>query len=415
MNYLDRYLRETSSYTVMDVMLADIAVRIQLTPTDYQKAVDHADAINEWMDREDSPLHGKIQLFYAQGGFAISAATARHDTDADFDIDLMAQLNLPPNVDPEAVLAVTHKSIKGEKSSRYYEKCERKTRCSTVHYEGMHLDVTPAVRILGTAERTSIIFHSKPTDPSVPKQSIYANPHGFAEWFIANTPADEIFGQYFEKTSLDYNRFRLEALAKADSVPVPAQAPVYRKSRALICLQLIKRWRNIAYDRRHAGKRMPPSVLLSFYVAKNANRATGLMDELLHQVECMIVTFERAEKAGGTVREFNPTCAQDELTDRWPCDLKEQRLFINELRAFAVQLHRLKAGAPLAEMRRILEDLFGERPAGEAIRKYTGQHDKDNVAGKSVHILRAGSIPALGSVAVPAAARSTPKSSPWGD
>jgi len=415
MNYLDRYLRETSSYTVMDVMLADIAVRIQLTPTDYQKAVDHADAINEWMDREESPLHGKIQLFYAQGGFAIGSTTARHDTDADFDIDLMAQLNLPPNVDPEAALAVTHKSIKGEKGSRYYEKCERKTRCSTVHYEGMHLDVTPAVRILGTAERTSVIFHSKPSDPSVPKQSIFANPHGFAEWFIANTPADEIFGQYFEKASLDYNRFRLEALAKADSVPVPAQAPVYRKSRALICLQLIKRWRNLAYDRRHAGKRMPPSVLLSYYVAKNANKTTSLMDELLYQVECIIVTLERAEKAGGTVREFNPACAQDELTDRWPCDLKEQRLFIDELRAFAVQLHRLKNGVPLAEMRRILEDLFGERPAAEAVRKYTGQHDKDNIAGKSVHILRTGSIPALGSVAAPAVARPTPRSSPWGD
>jgi hypothetical protein len=47
MNYSDRFLRETASYSVMDVMLADIAVRIQLTPTDYQTAIEHFAAINE--------------------------------------------------------------------------------------------------------------------------------------------------------------------------------------------------------------------------------------------------------------------------------------------------------------------------------------------------------------------------------
>ena len=86
MNYTDRFLRETASYSVLDLMLADIAVRIQLTPTDYQKALDHYEAINEWLDRENSPLHGRVQLLYPQGGFMIGATTARHATDADFDI-----------------------------------------------------------------------------------------------------------------------------------------------------------------------------------------------------------------------------------------------------------------------------------------------------------------------------------------
>jgi hypothetical protein len=108
-------------------------------------------------------------------------------------------------------------------------------------------------------------------------------------------------------------------------------------------------------------------------------------------------------------------CRGDELTDRWPGSLAEQRVFIDELKAFAVQLHRLQDGAPIAEMQRILEDLFGERPARDAVRKYTDQHVSDNDAGKGFHILRSGSIPALGSAAVPANARPTPMSSPWGD
>jgi len=412
MNYSDRFLRETASYGVLDIMLVDIAVRIQLTPTDYQKAIDHYEAINEWIDREESPLRDRVQLFYPQGGFMIGATTARHASDADFDIDVMAQIAWPTDIDPESALSTLHKAIRGELGSRYYEKAERKTRCSTVHYDGMHLDVTPSVRLLHREEKTSYIFHSKPNEP---KQTLYANPFGFGQWFLSMTPPEEIFSLYIEKSSLDYDRMRLQVLAKTDAVPVPVQAPIYRKSRAVIALQLIKRWRNLAYDRRHAKLRVPPSVLIAYYVASNANKTHTLADELIHQVECIISALRDAERLYTTVTEFNPMCPEDELTDRWPANLAEQRVFIDELEAFLVQLHPLRDGVPLAAMQKILEELFGEHPAREAVRKYAGQHDDDNRIGKGFHILRTGSIPALGSTAVPANARPTPRSSPWGD
>ena len=44
----------------------------------------------------------------------------------------------------EATRATLHDAIRGERGSRYYLKTDRKTRCSTVNYDGMHLDVTPA-------------------------------------------------------------------------------------------------------------------------------------------------------------------------------------------------------------------------------------------------------------------------------
>jgi hypothetical protein len=81
MNYSDRYLRQIASFAPVDVMLADVAIRIQLSPTDYQRAVDHYHAINEWLEREDSPLFGLVLDFYSQGGFAIGATVARHSTD----------------------------------------------------------------------------------------------------------------------------------------------------------------------------------------------------------------------------------------------------------------------------------------------------------------------------------------------
>jgi hypothetical protein len=197
MNYSDRHLRQIASYSTVDVMLADVAIRIQLSPTDHQLAVDHYHAINEWLEREGSPLNGFIRDFYPQGGFSIGATVARHSSDDEFDIDVMADVAYRIDVDPEDALSTLHDAIRGERGSRYYLKTDRKTRCSTVNYDGMHLDVTPTVRLNRTVEKTGLIFHSKPEEPWT-KKSLFANPHGFALWFISRTPPDQDFGTFFE-------------------------------------------------------------------------------------------------------------------------------------------------------------------------------------------------------------------------
>jgi hypothetical protein len=74
MNYTDRTLREIAAFSPLDVMLADIAVRVQLSPTDYQKAIDHYHAIHEWLEREDSPLYGLVEEFYTR---AVSRSARR--------------------------------------------------------------------------------------------------------------------------------------------------------------------------------------------------------------------------------------------------------------------------------------------------------------------------------------------------
>jgi hypothetical protein len=413
-NYTDRILRATASYSVLDVLLADIAIRVQLSATDYQMAIDHYNAINEWIDRPDSPLHGLVEIFYAQGSFAIGATIARHSTDDEFDLDAMAQVTLPANVDPERPLSLLMAAIRGEKGSRYYDMTDRKTRCVTVNYATMHLDTTPTVRLRAREERTGFIFHSKPEDPKEPKLSLYANPFGFSDWFNRMTPADEAFGVFFEKRSLDFARGR--ALAKADADKVPEQLPAYRKSMAVIALQLIKRWRNLAYDRRHPTLRRPPSILLAKYVADNANRTRGLTDELTHQVNAMLAIVEAADRAGRAVFERNPTCPEDILTDRWPGSVQDQKVFLAELRTFAAKLARLNQGAPLPEMQKILEELFGERPAKAAIDRYVAQHEADRRAGQGVHVPRTGAIPALGAgIAAPSIARATPRNTFFGD
>ena len=185
----------------------------------------------------------------------------------------------------------------------------------------------------------------------------------------------------------------------------------------MIALQLIKRWRNLAYDRRHKSRRLPPSVLLAYYVAKQANKTNTLSEELSHQVERMIATLRAAQSRGGTIVERNPECPDDVLTDRWPANLSDQRLFIGELQSFAVKLERLRGDISLAETQKILEDLFGERPAQSVVKDHIGRAAKDVKSGGGRYLPGKAAIPAavIGGSALANNVRSAPAHRFYGD
>jgi hypothetical protein len=73
---MDRLRGGSALRTQVDLLLADIAIRVQLTATDYEKAVSRYQTINDWLERDGSPLQGHVVLFYPQGSMAICATIA---------------------------------------------------------------------------------------------------------------------------------------------------------------------------------------------------------------------------------------------------------------------------------------------------------------------------------------------------
>jgi hypothetical protein len=330
---------------VVDILLADIAIRIQLTRTDHDKAVDRFDVMRNWIDRPASPLRGLVRLMYPQGSMAIGATIARCSDREEYDIDVIVMLDVPWNSDPETVLDALYRAVRGVPGSRYYDKTIRHTRCVCVTYEdGMHFDLTPAVLVEQGEPRTSVIFHSKPEDPNEPKLRLLANPWGLAEWFKEMTPGE----------------------------PVPDQEPVCHKSRALIALQLFKRWRNVIYAKRdRRNLRRPPSVLLSKVFADHANQTATLSEEVEHQARQFLLRLEAEKTAGRLIWEVNPRCADDVLTDRWPANPADQDLMIEDLHDFIDDVTLLCSGTlSIDRIGSMLERLFGERPARGAVHDY---------------------------------------------
>jgi hypothetical protein len=337
------------------ILLHDIAEKIQLTPTLHKLAVARYETINGWLERDGSPLRGHIVRLYPQGSMMIGAAiSSRLDTD-EFDIDLVLELALRSDVAPGQVLDTVDRAIAGERGSRYHGMTKRQTRCVTVNYEGMHLDLTPAVRLLEWPERTSLIFHSKPEEAPYGDRSIIANPWGFGRWFEDRTPPEPGLVEDAQ-------------LRKAMADPVKDQEPADAKSLALISLQLIKRWRNIVYDCRDA--RRPPSVLIAKLIGDAATGRSGsLYEELLRQIEHIHAVLDAAHTARHTVHVVNPACGRDVFSDRWPEDLAAQATFLRDLAQLHEALTQL-ASASMSDNQKILMRLFGEHTARVVVAEF---------------------------------------------
>lgn len=350
---------------IVDLLLKDIARRIQLSPTDYRTAVGHYEAVDEWLNRENSPLAPYMGRIYAQGSMAIGATISSKLNNDEFDVDAVAELRFAADSPPGKVLDLLFDAINGEKGSRYYGKVERRSRCVTIAYDRMHLDVTPAVLLPQLNERTSIIFHANEDEPSAKHRHIKANPWGFADWFAKSTPQVEEI---------------LDAVLAKRAEPVPDQDEVLDKSRPLVALQLLKRWRNKRYDNREG--RNPPSVILAYYVATNMTASTDLYGEFRAQAEGIHAVVAAADQQSKLISVVNPACNTDVLSDRWPGDLATQRVFLADLKDLLAKLDKLEADPSIEKCSEVMGDLFGENPTRIVIEDFQKQFtDKARTGG----------------------------------
>lgn len=351
----------------VDILLADTAIRVQLSYSNYQKAVDRYNVMQKWIEREDSEIRSFVELFYPQGSMAIGSTIASKLKNDEFDVDIVVQMSCARNIEPQIILDALYRSIKGQKGSRYYDCTKRNSRCVTVHYaDGMHIDFTPSVLLPERLERTSHIFHHKVEEPSYYQRTLTVNPYGFAEWFKRETAVDSDFAQLYETRAIEYENI---VLGKADAEELPRHEPVY-KSMSVVALQLLKRWRNVQYDEREV--RQPPSVMMSKFAADTAGQSKTLSQELLLQARHMHFNILQAHKRGQTINVMNPACnTHDNFTDRWPKDLGAQKLFLDDLDSLIFKLDKLCSGnLSISEIQNIMVELFGENPTVDVFREW---------------------------------------------
>lgn len=329
-----------------NALLHSIAKKIQLNREDYDKAVDRYYRIADILSRQHGLLFGYYPIIYPQGSFRTRSTISACNRNEDFDIDLILELAISPDSDPEQVLSLLFRALDANRGELRCQSLEKKRRCVTVSYAGMHIDITPAVLVAPENPRVVSIFD---THPDRPDHAI-ANPEGFAQWFDSRVLPQEIL---------------VARSVRAETYPVPDQEPLEEKPLRLQSLQLLKRFRDVACDAGDYDR--CPSVLASKLVAlAPALPGGGLIADLQSAARYLRDALDVARPY-----EENPRCAEDILTDRWPKETGAHWRFAQDLNALLAALERLVASGSMEDKQRLLQELFGERATRAAFDEVT--------------------------------------------
>jgi hypothetical protein len=387
----------------LDAVLADVAISIQLPPGLHEQAADRYEAVRGYIGRDGSPLANRVAGFYPQGSMAIDATTSTRGTDDEYDLDIVAELLINPLTPPAEALDLLHRALRDYP----VQKVERQTRCVTLRYaDRMHLDVIPAARLPHSNDRESHIFHAKGRDAGQ-HFHVPMNAWGFATWYQARTPLERRFAKAFNRRL--YEAHGYEFAAEAGAVDdVPDQVPLIAKNTATVALQLLKRFRNIAYA-EYAG-RIPPSVMLSDFAARGAQPGIGLADMLIRQARAIAWAIRQASARRERLFVRNPVFDRDVFTDRWPEGLAQQNEFGAHLTQLADGLEAFQRGNhDLEQIQAWLRQRFGDQVVSASLKRLNDRTGRAVQHARQSYTRSGGvyvpSAPALVGVAAPTAAR----------
>ncbi len=390
--------------SISEQLLAAVAIKIELPPSMHAHLAERRAAIEKHLQRDGSPLRGKVNLFYQQGSVAIGATIRAKFRFEGFDIDIIVEL-VAQGLTPWQALELLYEAMRGEPGSRYYDMTERQTRCVTVHYaDGMHLDLSPAELINEFDPRQSFIYHSKPEEPRSKDHKILTNSFGFADEYNKTCPVDLSFQQEYARRALKADRGLIVMQKDADSLPAPAHSTIVGgKSAVTVALQLIKRNRNIRWAIRDG--RMPASVMLSCLTLEVAEAGRTIGHNLRIIAQHILDRLLWAKSVGMLIHVENLRCPGDVFTDRWPENQAAQDTMIADMQLFLDQLAvLLDDRRSLRDRRDTLKVMFGEdvgqsvvddleKDIGEAIR--TGRHGFGTLGGLAMSPAVANAKPAV--------------------
>lgn len=408
----------------LDDILRHLAESLDISPTEYERAVQSYKAIGDWLEDgykdgeyPDSAVKPEI---YPQGSIRLGTVVKpfRESKDAAYDVDLVCELQYE-NIAWSSKNAQLVKQMVGNRlkaHTTYYEKIDDEgKRCWTLEYAkdngiGFHIDVLPCVPDFGRGAeitglkpgnpdtrpeftRTTIALTDKDDDRNPRYEWRSGNPHGFAEWFRKRNTTFERFAADQKADVFKKLRSSQSQQALYESVQaVPDQlvrTPLQRT------IQVLKRHRDIRFSRQgHSDpltnpKFKPISMIITTLVARlyegEGDVLTSLMNAVtklsyyaalisnryavLHESVAQSKLIQR--KSDGTWEIQNPVNPAENFADRWHEDNHARaKAFFGWIAVVKQDMEgALRTRSP-DDLKRLLTERFGERTLNEAWKSY---------------------------------------------
>ncbi|MBO6560476.1 MAG: nucleotidyltransferase [Nisaea sp.] len=371
--------------TALDEVLLDVAALIELSPRDRRVAENRYRLLKEHLERDKSPLApyliDGVSLIYAQGSVATSTTIVSGTEDDRFDVDAIVEVDVPTNWDDSRALDELEKALQGFPGATEIVRC---TRCVQIRFPFMHMDVA----IMDRRERMTLsrageIFHSPDSGDAY---RVASNPWGFTAWFrtkvgVGQKKFAESLGRHRTaagRNRLDFiNEEERLVVAKADQADLPPIIPSEIDAQEAVALKLLKRYLNLRYEDLTLNR--PPSIYLTKKAGDVGFAPLGLSMQLFVLADSIAKIMRAHIQKGTRPLEVNPSYPADKINDRWPRPgpdgLTDMRTLAEQLEHLTSELVKI-AIAPLVEIAKAIDDLFGERVGKEQRAVLAARHDR---------------------------------------
>ena len=337
-----------SAITELDILLEIVCVKLQLSQSQFNEATEHYRAVSDWLLADKSNVQENSPEIYPQGSFNLGTVVKPFDTN-EFDLDFVCELQLPVGTRPSAVYKAILSRMR--ENERYTDILEPMPRCIRLTYaSGFHLDIVPAIPDPGQSGNQIFvpdIGADLELEQPVDDEWKPSNPKGYKEWFKSHC----------------VQPVTLEARASAE--PIPDREPAHKKPALKRAVQLLKRWRDVAYqDRREVE---PTSIILTTLSSHFYGReplASDSLNTILDRV-CKMRAADRFDC------QYNPANPKENICDRWIKKPNALSTFDREISKFRVDWERLLKTTGIHNIAAELKRIFGEYPVNDAIIEFS--------------------------------------------
>lgn len=358
---------------MLNSLLHQIAAELSLPKWKHQEAVARYDTISDLLGGDDCPLCVYAPEFYSQGSMRLGT-TVKPLAKNTFDLDAVMLLpRLPATVSPKDALDMVARFFEGH--GTYAGMVERKPRCVRLSYADLFdLDIVPA----------RLHPQHPPTFIEIPDRKL-------ASWVSSNP---KLYAAQFDHLKSPAGSVAFRASVE----PVPDPTPPGLRPPLVVCVQLVKRARDIDYQRD--CDLQPASILLTTLVSHVFRSSRTVIEGL---TLAAAYTEQLAAMGMPPVIE-NPSNPGENLARQWqekPATFPRFKKFANR---FARALAELQRATGLPQIASALGPVFGEPVMTTAARSLglgVAAASSAGTLGFSTGTTKLGAFPAPGTPPVP--------------
>jgi hypothetical protein len=305
------------------ILLEDAIKGIELSPTMKKNAIDKYNAISTYLD--DNNIKAD---FYPQGSFLFGTVIRpyREGKDHNYDLDILCILDEDKkNTTPNAVKNSVGDCLKNNKI--YLDKLKKEDKnCWTLEYAeiadgvGFSLDLVPSVHEefinkqalinLGVESDEVGKLCSITNKNNIGYDWLMSNPLGYGKWFKKISDKFLSVSMIQNQKQNLYENFSA-IFEKAEEIP-----DFYYKSNLQRAVQILKRTRDIYYDRAGLKNMKPSSIALTTLVADCVKDHQDLSVEEI--IKLFIVNFKNREiSCICDSKIVNPANPNDNFANNW--------------------------------------------------------------------------------------------------